>query len=108
MPERRSWSVFHYMAGDNDLDQAGVEDIEEMLSEGTSSRAHVVVQFDRYSPSQVTRRFVIPDAPGTTFAELESQSNSIPESNTGDPKILSDFLRWGRKAYPSHRRALIL
>lgn len=107
-PEKRFWTVLHYMAGDNDLEEAGAEDIGEMLRAGGSSRAHVVVQFDRYSPSHLTRRFVIPDRPGMTFEELEKQSDPIPEGNTGDPKVLSDFLGWGRTTYPSHRRALIL
>lgn len=106
--KKRPWTVLHYMAGDNDLDAEGVGDIEEMLRVGTSSRARVVVQFDRYSASRATRRFVIPDDPGTTFADLERQSIEVPEGNTGDPKILADFLSWGGKTYPSDRRALIL
>jgi hypothetical protein len=40
------WTILIYMAGDNDLNDFGGDDIEEMKKVGSSDRIHVLVQRD--------------------------------------------------------------
>jgi hypothetical protein len=43
----REWTVLGYLAGDNNLDGAAVEDINEMEVVGSTDQVNVVVQVDR-------------------------------------------------------------
>lgn len=100
------WTFLVYMAGDNDLDYAGVDDLKEMLSVGTSPDVRVVVQFDRLGRRAETARYEIPDRPRVSLEECPRQV--IPETNTGDPGVLADFIAWGRKTYPADHLALVV
>lgn len=104
--KKSRWTLLVYMAGDNDLDAAGVEDLEEMLSVGTSPEVRVVVQFDRAGRNAETARYEIPERSRVPLAKCPRQV--IPETNTGDPKVLADFIAWGRKTYPSDHLGLVV
>jgi hypothetical protein len=108
---RASWTVLVYMAADNDLEDAAVGDLKEMLAVGGSDTLRFVVQVDRspgYSPRAVpglgdwtsTKRLVI-DASG--LREIAD----LGEVNTAEPAVLADFITWGINAFPADRRMLI-
>ena len=40
------WTIMVYMAGDNDLDDFGADDIREMKKAGSTDRVHILVQRD--------------------------------------------------------------
>lgn len=112
-PAIAAWTVLVYMAADNDLDQAALQDINEMEAAGDSSQVNVIVQLDRAQVAsssaddwQETRRYVIraDDDP----AHISSEFTTINEVNMGDAATLSDFLAWGIATYPANRYALIL
>jgi len=44
--EARKWTFMVYLAGDNNLDTAGVSDLTEMKKVGTTGEVDVVAQFD--------------------------------------------------------------
>lgn len=53
MPKRKAksnpakaWGLYTYIAGDNNLSDAGLEDIEEMQQAGASKGTYVAVQID--------------------------------------------------------------
>jgi hypothetical protein len=55
---KAKWTVMIYMAGDNDLDPAALDDIAELARVGSSEDVNVLVQLDR-DKDLMTRRFRI-------------------------------------------------
>jgi len=114
------WTIMVYMAADNDLDEAALRDLSEMAKAGSTDEVHpvkypkrgskaafhrvkILVQLDR-SVDQKTRRFLITKGGGYERDRIET----LNETNTGDPKVLEDFILWAIKNYPSKRYMLIL
>jgi hypothetical protein len=93
------WTVMVYMAGDNNLDAAGVTDLLEMKKVGSSAKLNVLAQFDRAGGKGTTKRYRLRQ--GTTLAA--DTLADLGETNTGDPAVLQDFFAWGIKTYPARR-----
>ena len=55
MANQKKWTVMVWMAGDNDLEANGVEDIQEMKQVGSNDDLNIVVQFDRMSDHNMLR-----------------------------------------------------
>lgn len=87
---KAKWTVMIYMAGDNNLDSAALDDIEELAQVGSSAKVNVLVQLDRDGDLR-TRRFCITKGGGYRKDCIET----FGETNTGDPKVLSEFNRLG-------------
>ena len=100
---KAKWTVMVYMAGDNNLDGAALQDIKEMARVGSTKDVNVLVQLDRLEDKK-TRRFLITKGGGYERDCLET----FGETNTGDPKVLEDFLTWSTERYPAERYFLIL
>jgi hypothetical protein len=100
---KAKWTVMIYMAGDNNLDSAALDDIEELAQVGSSAKVNVLVQLDRDGDLR-TRRFCISKGGGYRKDCIET----FGETNTGDPKVLSDFINWAIEKYPADRYFLIL
>ena len=100
---KAKWTVMVYMAGDNNLDGAALRDIEEMARVGSTKDVNVLVQLDRLEDKK-SRRFLITKGGGYERDCLEI----FGETNTGDPKVLEDFLTWSTERYPAERYCLIL
>ena len=80
-PPRKPWTVMVWMAGDNDLESFGDQDLAEMKRVGSTDDVNVVVQFDSMQrrshaplPRQAERRCSTP-----------TSSQELGETNTGDP-----------------------
>ena len=99
-----NWTVLVYLAGDNNLDAAGVVDLREMKSVGSSDAVNVVVQFDRAGNTGTTKRYRV--RKGTQLAADVVQD--LGETNCGDPAVLYDFLAWGVKTYPAQHYLVVL
>ncbi|MDI9570291.1 MAG: clostripain-related cysteine peptidase [Pseudomonadota bacterium] len=97
------WTVMVYMAGDNNLDGAALRDMKEMDQVGSTKDVNVLVQLDRLEDKK-TRRFLITKGGGYERDCLET----FGETNTGDPKVLADFLTWSTERYPADRYFLTL
>ena len=97
------WTFMVYMAGDNNLDGAALRDIAEMARAGSTKDVNILVQLDRIEDN-LTRRFRITQGGGFKKDCIES----FGDTNTGDPKILYDFVKWAADNYPADRYALIL
>ena len=100
---KAKWTVMVYMAGDNNLDSAALRDIAEMAQVGSSKKVHIVVQLDR-DKDLLTRRFYITQGGGYK----KDCILTFDEANTGDPKILENFILWAINTYPARRYFLIL
>ncbi|WP_455463855.1 clostripain-related cysteine peptidase, partial [Candidatus Hodarchaeum mangrovi] len=108
------WTIMVYMAADNNLEEAGVNDLQEMKEARIQSNICVIVEFDgwdscliqetddlRYNRSQ---RFRIPGAGG----DLISLDDASEEKNMGDPQTLKDFIEFSMNQYPAEYYCLII
>lgn len=103
-----SSSIFIFMAGDNNLDVSGVQDIEEMRQSDIAPELNVIIQFDR--------RKAMPweDPANSTSKRLKVeahqllQQQDIGETNTGDPAVLKEFLKWGTHGFPAKRKIAVI
>ena len=93
-----------YLAGDNNLDSAGVADLVEMKTVGSTRDISVVAQFDRSGSKRLTNRYVL--RPRTALAE--DVVTALGETNTGDPAVLRDFVTWAATDHPADHYMLII
>jgi hypothetical protein len=101
---KKKWTFMVYMAGDNNLDANGIQDLNEMKKVGTTTHINVVAEFDRARQNQQTNRYLLKK--GTT---LESDVvQSLGEVDTGAPRFLIDFVQWAAQEYPADRYLLVL
>jgi hypothetical protein len=99
----KSWTLMVYMAGDNNLDPEGVQDLKEMKKVGSSDKLNIIAQFDR-AAGHVARRYYLKKGGIVTGDAVES----LGMVNTGDPKALYDFIQWGINNYPADHYLLVL
>ncbi len=103
-----------YMAADNNLEGAGVEDINEMEKIGSNPELNYIVQVDRaegYDTSNgdwegAKRYRAEKDDDANTIGSPELED--MGEINMGDPKVLTDFIIWAYENYPAKRYFLDL
>ena len=93
------WTWLVYMAGDNNLEGAGRLDLGEMQRVGSTPQVNVLVQFD--TEEQKTMRYRVEKGRATTLQTMRGV-------DCGDPKVLTDFIRWGAAKYPARRYALVV
>ncbi|HYP67556.1 MAG TPA: clostripain-related cysteine peptidase, partial [Thiobacillaceae bacterium] len=98
------WTVMVYLAGDNNLDGAGVADLLEMKKVGSTGDINVVAQFDRAGGKGTTKRYVLHK--GTSLAK--DAVADLGETDTGDPAVLTDFLAWGVKTHPAEHYLAVI
>lgn len=112
------WTFMVYLAGDNNLSAAGDTDLAEMQQVGSSGEVNLIAQFDN-AGSSGTRRFrIVQPAAESQGREIEPPERPRPpigevledlgETDSGDPQVLLDFVRWAAKNYPAERYALVL
>lgn len=105
------WTVMVYIAGDNNLEDYVVLDLENELGAiGSSADVQVVALADR-APGYDTSRG---DWQGTKIyhvtqgmvADAASAVADWGERNTGDPQTLIDFVNWSKTNYPADHYVL--
>ncbi len=105
------WTVLVYMAADNDLEDYALADLEKiktaMRREGATRRVTVAVQFDPKTAGVTTRRYEIGAADGD-FPDCDMVEDLGIDTDTGKPKVLADFIRWGVATYPARHYAVVL
>jgi clostripain len=114
VPNIPEWTVMVYLDADNDLESAGINDINEMEMVGSSPDIKIVVQADRipnYNSSNddwtTTRRYYITQ--DSDPMQINSQLKSeLGELNMGDPQTLIDFASWAVTEYPAKKYLLVI
>ncbi|MBI2299465.1 MAG: carboxypeptidase regulatory-like domain-containing protein [Armatimonadetes bacterium] len=123
-PPQYKWTLIIFMNADNDLEQFGVQDINEMEELPDSSQVKIVVLMDRTTGHDATngnwtdaRRFVVKhdndvnvmtsartpnDAQGAPFG----QAVSLGELDTGDPQTVNSFIDYCQRTYPAQHYLL--
>jgi len=101
---KKKWTVMVYLAGDNNLDSAGAGDLAEMKTVGSTRDISVVAQFDRSGKNRATNRYFLQK--GTRLDE--DVVTALGETNTGDPAVLRDFVKWAVTEHPAQRYMLVI
>lgn len=101
MGRQAAWTIMVYMAGDNNLSDAGDADLVEMRRVGSTERVNVLVEFDNAGNAGTRRIHVQKDGVGETV-------ETLGETDSGSPEVLSAFISWAADNYPADRYALIL
>jgi len=113
--KEKEWTFMVYMNADNDLESAGIKDINEMETVGSGRGVNIIVQCDRspeYDESNGNwigaRRFFVQK--DEDFAKIGSKeiANLGESVDMGDPAVLVDFIKWGVKNYPAKKYALVI
>jgi hypothetical protein len=110
-----NWTVLAFLAGDNNLEGAAIKDLNEMEVVGSlEGKVNIVAQVDRaadYDTSnddwRSTRRYYITRERNRRKITSTLLADLGP-TNTGDPRILKDFIRWGFQEYPAEHYMLVL
>lgn len=105
------WTVMVYIAGDNNLEDYVVLDIEnELAPTGSSADVQVVALADRapgYDTSrgdwQSTKIYHVTQG---MAADAASAVEDWGERNTGNPQTLIDFVNWSKTNYPADHYVL--
>ena len=119
------WTVMIYLDSDNNLEIAGIADINEMEIAGSTTDVNIVVQVDRIPYSVLasnnegylddtsngnwtgTRRYFITQ--DSDPIQINSQLISDPgELNMGDPQTLVNFVSWAANNYSAKKYLLII
>ncbi len=110
----RKWTVLVFLNADNDLEDFGVEDVNEMEAVPDSDQVTVVVQMDRspgYDTSNGnwtgTKRFVVKhddDSQVITSPVLEEMG----EVDMGRADTFRNFLLWGQQRYPAEHYLVVI
>lgn len=130
MPAQREWTILLYMAGDNgatfqskygkyslmaQMTGAGITDLEEAESVGSTDQVAVLAQFDTLPSKDPLAKELGTEAGGTYRLEvhqgrsvLENIVEVMPNINTGDPAELARFIVWGMNRCPAKRTMLVL
>jgi len=114
-PPLPDWTVLVYMAGDNDLEDAAIDDFNELESVGSTEQVNILVQIDRNSGEDKTngdwndtRRYKIEKDSDKDTITSPILDDTLGELDMSDPETLRDFLLWGVENYPSQRNLVIL
>ena len=116
------YTVLVYMAADNSLSWAGVEDIDEMEKVGSSDSVNVVVQAE-FSPEQTrlqgctsscfnrpnynTFRYRVPRV-ASGVQGPDGTATDVGNRNMAQGAELADFIAWGKQAHPAQKYVLVL
>jgi hypothetical protein len=114
-PGPSSWTILAYLAGDNDLEGALLGDLREMERVGSRpGSVEILAQVDRARGGDIsdgnwtgTRRYYVtrstnPRRIGSTLLA------DLGTTNTGDPRVLKDFISFGARRYPARATMLLL
>jgi len=112
--DNAEWTVMVYLDADNDLESAGIDDINEMEMVGSSTDVNIVVQADRIPNYDIsnnnwttTRKYYITQ--DFDSVQINSQLISdLGELNMGDPQTLIDFTTWAVTEYPAKKYLLVI
>lgn len=109
-----AWTVMVFIAGDNNLEAAGLYDLNEMEVVGSSPDVNIVVEIDRSNDyvdwdgdwTEGRRYYIQQDDDLETISSPVVQN--LGEINSGDANAVADFATWGITTYPAQKYMLVL
>ncbi|BDS11337.1 clostripain-related cysteine peptidase [Aureispira anguillae] len=103
----KKWCFLTYIAGDNNLSNAGLKDIIEMCEEGASSDIYIGVEIDTYGEHTGSIRYEIPEADWSGMA-YRKVIERLQERDSGSPKTIKSFLKWGFNRYRAEDYVVVI
>jgi len=104
-----AWTFMVYMAADNNLSDAGLDDLNEMEVAGSTGEVDIVALLDLEGDGNTTLYHVENEAtPSTAIVSTPLAGPFAAEVNMGDPAVLQEFVEWTIANYPADNYALVL
>jgi len=99
--ELKKWTVLAYLGADNNLGTAQMANMQRMSAAGSGPEVNIAAQLDVKGGG--ASRFKL------------GKSRSVPQlvkrfgpTDSGDPKVFEDFLKWGIKNYPAQNYLIVI
>jgi len=110
------WTILVYLDADNDLESAGISNLNQMEAAGSTRNVRIIVQIDRidgYDASNGnwtdTRRYLVTrDNDRSVIRSVRLDDPQLGEVNMSDWRSLEDFVEWGAAEFPADHYALII
>jgi hypothetical protein len=113
----KEWTVMVFINGKNDLEMAGLYNMNQMEMVGSDANINIVVEYGRMNGQAgdtaedgnwtgVRRYFVTRDADPNKVTSKVVQNDSY--ADMGDYRRAVDFVKWAKKNYPARRYMLVL
>ena len=116
---KSDWTIAVYMTA-TDLAEFGAEDVNEMEKAVSAlpGTVKIAILYDQWTSQKFatgggtqaawgdTGRAII--TADTNLSRIQTTFERIGEKNTGDPKVLTDFLSWTVTAAPANKYAVVL
>ena len=105
--DQARWTVMVYMAGENNLTQSLLADLEEMKAVGSTPDVNIVVQADTGFSSALS----FSDGFTRRFKVYQGWLQDYPMGYNADmasPRELSSFISWAVSNFPAERYCLVL
>jgi hypothetical protein len=106
-----AWTVMVYCCADNNLDEYGVEDLNELEYAGSTDRVHMIYLLDRRGWDDTRLYYVTNDPFGDPGGDdmniisldISNRARSwlATEEDMGNPQTLEDFILWTMAEYPA-------
>jgi len=112
-PVGDKWTILVYMNADNNVEGAGLAEINEMEAAGVPSDVNVIVLVDRHPGYDTSNgnwtnpRIYQVTADGDPSTIGSTLLSNEFELNRGDPNVLYAFCQWGIANYPADKYALV-
>lgn len=116
----KKWTIMVYMCADNNLEAAGIHDVNEMEQLGSNDDVNILLQIDRaagYDSSNgdwkgARRYYIRPDGDtaiiNSPVVYWFGAPNTDNEIDMGDPNQLREFVSWATANYPAQHYMLVL
>jgi hypothetical protein len=111
-----AWTIMVFINADNDLDSEVLQNIRQMAELPQNPSVNFVVQIDRRgNGNNITskeaggiRVKVTPQMRTSSYHQIWTSAEQIPEPNMGDPAALRGFVEWAKTRYPADRNMLVI
>lgn len=115
-PKQASWNILLYFAGDNNLAEYAVQNLNQAEQVGSTDNVNILAQYDINYPTvlntdKVWRIRMAKDL-NSKALKIDGDSRNIYFNKSGfdssSPKNLYDFLIWAKTNFPAERNCLVL
>lgn len=110
---RAAWTVMVFVNGDNSLEEAALNDVNEMEQVGSTDEVNIIIQVDRASGgtsadgnwTSARRYRVLADS--NPNAITSPVLEDLGEVDSGSPQTIIDFVDWAAAGWPAEHYALV-
>jgi hypothetical protein len=97
----KEWTLLVFLNGNNNLDSAGLKDVNEMEQFGSTENVNVVVQWASLSRTSVQRLYIEKD--NDTRRVTSPVLEDMGPVDMGDWRNLVEFVAWAKERYPAKK-----